>query len=350
MKYYLGYSNNYTYKPIISEKIGDNLKSIVEYTTSFSSISKIKDALVKEGLIPNRGVRIDYVIAKGPKNNKTYHTLNSTNEIYTSDSKKYFEPSSLKMTIDSEIDSSDFVVLLNSKYIKKYGYVNSIFSYLRSLDEETLKSVLVNLSKICLSSKTKNAIEDTISFLDKNSCAVNYNELSIYLESIMDSIKNDPYDITNSFTFFKKYINFRPIPAMNYLYRCLLITINEATNIDGYLDPHEELETKESVITKFFNEIVYDFDYVKKEYKKENGKRKINYREMFDLGAIVEEYFRNLYADYVDSIQETVKTYVIEEQDTSTDDEEEEFLEEADFERMGTSSEENGYNLRRRED
>ncbi len=345
MKYYLGYYDNHEYKPIKSLEIGDTLMNVVDYTTSFTSIKKIKDDLYSKKLIPNPTVRIDYVIEKGPKNNKSYHILNSTDQIYTSESKRFFDVTTLKELLSSEVDNSEFVALLNSKYIKKYGYINNILAYLLNLNEEDLASILEKLIKVILSVEAKTSIEKTLNYINEHKDSINYDIIDGYIESLIRTIKTKPYDITNMFIFFKKYIEFRTIPAMSYLSRWLQIAIDESRNGGVYIDSMEESINEESALNYFFNEIVYEFDYRKKEYKKENGKRKINYREMFDLGVFVADYYQTIYEEYVESMKSSNK-YEIE--DDSYDDEEE-FLEEEDFARIGTTSEDAGYNLRRRD-
>lgn len=345
MKYYLGYYDTHEYRPIKSAEIGDTLMKVVDYTTSFTSIKKIKEDLFNKRLIPNPTVRIDYVIEKGPKDNKSYHILNSTDQIYTLEAKRFFDVATLKESLSSEANNSEFVALLNSKYIKKYGYINNILAYLLNLNESDLELILVKVKKIVLSDETKNAIENILNYINEHKGSINYDILDGYIESFIRAIKRNPYDITNMFIFFKKYIGFRTIPAMSYLSRWLQITIDESRNGGDFIDSVEEAANKESALNYFFNEIVYEFDYKKKEYKKENGKRKINYREMFDLGVFVADYYQAIYEEYVESMKSSNK---YEEEDDSYDGEEE-FLEEEDFARIGTTSEDAGYNLRRRD-
>ena len=96
MKYYLGYYKNPRYIPIKDSKIGDNLTDIVGFTTQFSTINEIKAYLYSENLIPSPNVYINYVIEKGTKDLRVYYVINSTDKIYTSESKQFFTLTSIK--------------------------------------------------------------------------------------------------------------------------------------------------------------------------------------------------------------------------------------------------------------
>ena len=72
MKYYLGYYQNDHYVPIKDSEVGDSILSIVNFTTSFSSISNLKKYLFEKKLIPHQDTYLNYLIEKGQKNNKYY--------------------------------------------------------------------------------------------------------------------------------------------------------------------------------------------------------------------------------------------------------------------------------------
>lgn len=352
MKYFLGYYNNHGYVPIKDESIGDTLMQVVDYTTSFTSIKKIKEALYNKRLIPSTNVRIDYIIEKGTKANRDYQPISSTKQIYTLESKRFFDVARLKDCLESEQRDPEFIASLCAKYIRKYRYPNHMLTYLLKQDANDLLSILKKALSISISEKNKNEIRDIIEYINSHIDNINYDVLDGMIESLINKLKNDPYDITNMYTFFKRYINFKTIPAMLYLSRWLQIVINESTNVNSdYIDSEYEIVSAVNALTSFFNEIVYIFDYTRKEYKKENGKRKIDYREFFDLAVFVEEYYRKLYEEYEEYVEAEQQRKTVVPQVTSyiEEDDKEEFLEEEDFERIGTTSEEAGYNLQRRE-
>lgn len=346
MKYYLGYYGSNGYVPIKDKDIGDSIQQIVEYTTSFSNIQSIKEELCRKKLLPDPKFRIDYIIEKGPEKNRDYHKVNSTDKIYTLDSKKFFDIRLLKEVLDEEANNIDFVARLNSNYIKKYGYLNSIVSYLYDLYAESLFEIIQKLKQIALSKTALDRLEKVEKYITEHKTSVNYEILDGYLDSFLRAIRSNYYDITNLYIFFKRYIDFKPIPAMQKLSQWLQINIDEDRTGEGmFMDSPYDLVNKNGVINAFFNEIVYDFDYTLKMYKQENGQRKVNYRNLFDLAVCVEEYFRELYEEYINA---EIRTQPPKEDQTSYDYyDKEEFLEEEDFRRIGTTSEEAGYNLRR---
>lgn len=346
MKYFLGYYDGYKYIPI-KEEIGDTLAKVVEYTTSFPSIKKLKEELLRKRLIPNATVRIDYIIEKGTKDKRVYQKINSTDKIYTVVSKRFFDIASLKEQIEEDIGNPDFVSQLSSRYIKKYGYLKNITSYLLKIDSEDLKLILEKIKGISLSEASIKDIDRILEFLNDQSDCFSYDTLDGLIEDFIKSFTSNSYDITNMYIFFKRYIKFRNIPAMSYLSQWLQVVIDELHGTyRGSMELFDDSLSRESAFHNFFNEIVYDFDYVRKEYKMEKGSRKIKYRELFDLAVFVEEFYQSLYNEYINALSVRIThddSEVLEEDG----DDIEEFLNEEDFVRIGTTSEEAGYNLRR---
>ncbi len=284
MKYYLGYYKNPRYIPIKDSKIGDNLTDIVGFTTQFSTINEIKAYLYSENLIPSTNVNINYIIEKGTKERRVYYVINSTDKIYTSESKQFFALKSIK------------------EYLVQKG--------------------------------------------EYASCDI----LEGLIEAFYQAVLYNTYDVTNMYTLLKRYVKFKNIPAMNYLSNWLQTCI--VNRKKGYKENYISNDGIElnTIINDFFNNLIYYFNYDKKVYKTENGSRKKNIRELFDLGVFIEEYYSSLYEEYIESLKKNesgcqTTQNTVDEIDYN-DDEPEEFLEEEDFTRMGLTPEEAGYNLR----
>ena len=349
MKYYLGYYKNPRYIPIKDSKIGDNLTDIVGFTTQFSTINEIKAYLYSENLIPSPNVYINYVIAKGTKDLRVYYVINSTDKIYTSESKQFFTLTSIKEYLVQEGEEPDFVMFLCYKYIIKFGYLKRMINYLFYLDINSLIYVLKELKSAQLSSAAIEKIESILNYLSQKGEYASQDILEGLIESFYQAVSYNTYDVANMYTLLKGYVKFRNIPAMNdlsnWLQTCI---INRKKGYKENYISNDGIELN-TIINEFFNNLIYYFDYDKKAYKMENGSRKKNIRELFDLGVFIEEYYSSLYEEYIESLKknengcQTIQNTVDE---IDEEDEPEEFLEEEDFIRMGQTSEEAGYNLR----
>ncbi len=349
MKYYLGYYKNPRYIPIKDSKIGDNLTDIVGFTTQFSTMNEIKAYLYSENLIPSPNVYINYVIEKGTKDRRVYYVINSTDKIYTSESKQFFTLTSIKEYLVQEGEEPDFVMFLCYKYIIKFGYLKRMINYLFYLDINSLIYVLKELKSAQLSRAAIEKIESILNYLSQKGEYASQDILEGLIESFYQAVSYNTYDVANMYTLLKGYVKFRNIPAMNHLYNWLKTCI--INHKKGYKENYISNDGIElnTIINEFFNNLIYYFDYDKKAYKMENGSRKKNIRELFDLGVFIEEYYSSLYEEYIESLKknengcQTIQNTVDE---IDEEDEHEEFLEEEDFIRMGQTPEEAGYNLR----
>ncbi len=350
MKYYLGYYKNPRYIPIKDSKIGDNLTDIVGFTTQFSTINEIKAYLYSENLIPSTNVNINYIIEKGTKERRVYYVINSTDKIYTSESKQFFALKSIKEYLVQEGEEPDFVIFLCYKYIIKFGYLKRMINYLFNLDINSLIYVLKELKSAQLSSAALEKIESILNYLSQKGEYASCDILEGLIEAFYQAVFYNTYDVTNMYTLLKRYVKFKNIPAMNYLSNWLQTCI--VNRKKGYKENYISNDGIElnTIINDFFNNLVYYFNYDKKVYKTENGSRKKNIRELFDLGVFIEEYYSSLYEEYIESLKKNesgcqTTQNTVDEIDYN-DDEPEEFLEEEDFTRMGLTPEEAGYNLR----
>lgn len=343
MKYYLGYYHNQKYNAIKSAIIGDSILSVVDYTTNFPTIKAIKEELFREGLIPSLQTRIDYVIEKNKKNGD-YRRLTVTDKIYTSESKEFFDIISIKEHLDEEINNLEFFFFLNAKYLNKYGYTKRIYTYLYYADEKTIEAIFKALISIAENPDIINIMTNTLGYLKRNAGCVRREILEGHIESFGKVFTNNDYDVSNFYVYLKKYVKFRQIPAMSYLSQLLQLAIrSNRTGQENVTDSPDEYINRSSVMTDFLNAIIYDYDYEKKEFKTENGKRKIKAREMFDLAVFIEEYFQKIYEEYLAILHAELESPKPVYEYDDDQDEKEEFLTDEDFKRVGATAAEMGY-------
>ena len=224
-----------------------------------------------------------------------------------------------------------------------------MINYLFYLDINSLIYVLKELKSAQLSSAAIEKIESILNYLSQKGEYASQDILEGLIESFYQAVSYNTYDVANMYTLLKGYVKFRNIPAMNdlsnWLQTCI---INRKKGYKENYISNDGIELN-TIINEFFNNLIYYFDYDKKAYKMENGSRKKNIRELFDLGVFIEEYYSSLYEEYIESLKknengcQTIQNTVDE---IDEEDEPEEFLEEEDFIRMGQTSEEAGYNLR----
>ena len=194
MKYYLGYYKNPRYIPIKDIQIllspTNNLTDIVGFTTQFSTINEIKAYLYSENLIPSPNVYINYVIEKGTKDLRVYYVINSTDKIYTSESKQFFTLTSIKEYLVQEGEEPDFVMFLCYKYIIKFGYLKRMINYLFYLDINSLIYVLKELKSAQLSSAAIEKIESILNYLSQKGEYASQDILEGLIESFYQAVSS----------------------------------------------------------------------------------------------------------------------------------------------------------------
>ena len=344
MRYYLGYFDNKHYIPIKDSNMDESIFDVVDFTTRFASISDLRNYLYERKLIPNRNVYLNYVIEKGQKNKKYYLPLKNTNRIYTSESRMFFSLQEISRLLLEEVNNPEFVVYLYAEYAKKFGITTKILDYLCELTErqDKLPAILAELKIIIKLDEAVVIIDRIINHYDLNDYTIDKYDVIDDLTSLMTSISKDSTSLSNMIICLRKYTYLNKIPAFAHLGAWLRNSISNGARTQVEI-PDEYCSTEEEC-NAFFNEIAYEYDYKKHEYMKKNGERKIKERNVFDLGVLLEQYHRSLYEEYINAINDmnNSKNY----EDDYDEYEKEEFLEEDDFERIGTTSEEAGIKLR----
>lgn len=332
MKYYLGYYDSSELKPIELEETEPTILSVVKFTTNFDNLNSLKQYLLNENKIPNHKVFLYYVMEKGRQGQKYFEAL-KTDKIYTKEYSPLFTIEGIKNFIAVNKYDENFITLLFSAYLRKYGFMNILAEYFKKRNIEYLLPSLGSLSKVVsplLSSKIKYLI---------NSYSTLTNEkIASCLDYIINSLKYSSTDLINAYFCLGSSVDFNSIPTIRYLHNWFSI-VHEYNQTKGKFsnDLSGESPKINSEVNAFLNSIMYDYDSKKREYKKIDGKRKIQERQLFDLGVILDSYYKKVYDEYLETIYPDDDTY----------DEDAEFLCQEDFERLGTTSEESGIKIRK---
>ncbi|MDE6141684.1 MAG: hypothetical protein K2G03_03680 [Bacilli bacterium] len=365
MAYFLGNKQHGRLKPIEltnekGEKIPDKLLDILRFTTSFATEHDLKDYLMDKFLIEDFSANLCYLISKGPKNNRRYEIIKQGDTVYLSDASKYLSSAYLKKYIDEHKFDINFLSHLLGFYLKRFGLLGLAIKRFsqKTYKHDELRNILDSLLKSSLSQNLEEYLLKIEDLIDDPKSTDIYGNIRLtesetaYFQSLMDNlyyvISQDDEDVRRFVNFFKSRGNFPAIPAIQALEEiisiCRYINTVGTDNMEGYY----EAENLRSNCEKFVSLLLYTYDPSKRDYKKVNGKYKINERNLCDLAMFIANY-----EDYIEQLTATVyyspipaTTQSAKDFYNDADDEKEEFLEESDFARLGISSEEYGYNLR----
>lgn len=321
MKYYLGYYDNTELKAMELEGISTTILSVVKFTTNFDNLNSLKDHLLIENKIPNRNVSLCYTIEKGKKGHKYYEPL-KTKRIYTIEFSSLFSVDGIKKFINEKKYDESMIVLLFSEYLRKYGFDSSISEYLKKLNIDQLIPILGNMSN-----RLSFPIKSKIDYLVLNYQRLSTREIQSHLEYIVDCLKYSNHDLLNVYLYLRSFIGFQNIPTLRYLTRWYNIA-HDHNKIESECPSNSQGEYQgiNTEIAAFLNTILYNHD-----------SKKVQERQLFDLAVILDDYYKRLYDEYLNTIYKDDDSY----------DEDAEFLCEADFERIGTTSLETGIKIRK---
>lgn len=342
MKYYLGYYTNKKYYPItLSIDNPYDILSIVKFTNTFTSLENLQEYLYMIGLIPKRNIPLAYVIEKGKKGEKYYNALRSGTTIYTASSSRYFNIQWIKDYFYNNKYDIDFIVHLYAEYLRKFGIETKIIDLLErtSNNINSTYQLLTEIKNIAVTDSLKSLIEKFINYLEQNFSDMSYDVYYRLVEELKNEITKDSFDFVNVYVRLKSKIEVPNIPTLRRLSSIFFI-VNRIKEIglSEYENSHDEYHNLDLELNAFFETILYSFDPKNNDFRKENGKRVLQSRNIFDLCVFVEAYDAYLL--------EQASRYMIKTEDYFYN-EDDEFLEEADFERMHTTSEEQGIRLRK---
>lgn len=334
MMYYLGYYNNLDLTPINLESTNGSILSVVDYTTKFDNLNSLKKSLLSENKIPSYDVHLCYLIAKGKKGHKYYEEVKS-DRVYTIESSAIFNLDGIKKFITTNKYNEDMIVLLLSAYLRKFGYSSTINQAIKNKCQNAtlIIPLLKEIRKV-----SNESIQKIIDYIINNYYQLSKEEISNRIDYLISLIEASNSYLVNVYLKLKSSVEFRNIPTINYLCNWLRIAHDHNVAASYYQEIPSEYRDIDSEVNSFISSIVYDYDPKTRDYKKVNGKRKINERPLFDLGVIIEPFYKLLYDKYIASVYEC---------DDDEYDDDAEFLCEDDFARCGTTSEEEGIKLRK---
>lgn len=317
MAYYLGYRNNTDYIKIdLTSICATDLLEIVKYTCNFTNDTALKEELYDASLIPNTNVELAYLIEKGKKGNKTYVKVPNINQIYFSSSKLSFNIDCIRNYLIQNINNKELFLILYASYLKKIGILDDIKEYLKKLLTQpgTLNIVFKELLDILKDSSVSLNLKYILTSGDQD---INSKQIDLLIKTL----SKDNQLLCSTFNYLKRRLN---APFSKILEDLRLIT--NLQNRD-YTDEY----AISSAINNYINSLTHTVS-------KDNGtKEKQNTRDIVDVGVIIQDY-----KEY----QLELASQRYQESNYQPNQEDEDFLEEADFERENTTSDACGIYLR----
>lgn len=363
MAYFLGNKQYGNFKPLVlldenDEKIPDKLLDVLRFTTNFSSEDDLKEYLLRKNLIDNFSVELCYLISKGNKDNRRYEIIRLGEHVYLADTAKFLSVPYIEQYIKNHKYVEGFMDRLYSFYLKKFGILSMATKKFKNIavDYEEMQQLIEKMLNINFSEKFKNYLRRISGLLkDSEVKEDGYNiylteKEEVYYQSLIANINyqisESDEDVRRLVDFFRGRCNYPTIPTIKNLEQ--MRNISNYTNTVGIesIDGHDE-EDISIYIKKFISSIMYTYDSTTNDYIKVNGAYKINERNLCDLAMFLSSYeeyitnYENIYSPEVASPTQTSNNYTDEDEEYD----QEEFLEESDFARNNTSSEEQGYHL-----
>lgn len=355
MAYFLGCFYKNKYKPIQvcdnnGKEIGTGILDVIRFTMSFQTKQKLISYLDERKLIPSANIELYYLIAKGRKNNKEYYPINY--RICLESSKNFFDCEYLYYYFKTLVYDEYFVEHLFKFCLDQYGNSRAMLRYLDFLsgETETFFNVLYNLRKKDFSSKTQEVIDKLILLLEKSKNEyqeseldyIDYNAFLDLVQKLICNIEANDSDLINLYYYCKNYLYLVSTPSLKnieLLYSMLRQSIELSNNILYTEDEHLDILGQ---VTKFLDSFIFIYDKDQKKYKMVGNHKKMQERNFVELAMFAYQY--SLYLEEINNLESL--QVESKEEEFEEEEEREEFLEESDFESMGTSSCEQGYRLR----
>lgn len=317
MAYYLGYKKDEEFYPIdLNIDNADDILSLVYFTIDFETEENLIDYLYSEGLLHEENVELTYLIQKGKKDMKTYMPLPNINRIFYYSNSASFDLWKIRTYIEGTTTNSTFIKYLLSSLLKKYGIDEHIRNFLMENIKKTNKrDYLISVLETLLSSSNITLLNQKLQELIE---ALKNDDrfLELKINSFIDLILNNNDALSYVYRLLKRHLNFPKVLEIDDLVKIEL-------GIDWYHYSKTELK---QLIDKFINHYVL-------------SGQKINSRNLVDLGSMIQDY-----KDYTLALElENYKPLIKQEEDY---DDVDEFLEEEDFARYDTTSENAGIRLR----
>ena len=338
-KYYLGTYIDGELVPIKLADVGTSILDVVNYTGSFVDEVTLKDHLFDEQLIQYYNSDLVYIMEEGTKDKRTYKCVPMGSNIITAGSKTIFKKSYIHRFLRQNMYNRDFYSSLMTYYIKKLGIASTI--------EKRIAAMVYAPSQIHeFASKTKryltNEAKKIFDELEDATVIRDYNKMQRLLDELSSAIIKDKDNLINSYYYFRKSLKNMytgTVERINTAYEVIVRANMEG--IESYETNPDEDHDLFLYIDEIFNSLVHQYDSKTKKYKRDkDGNKKVNERNIYELGMLIE-----MYQSYQNEI--LLNRIKSEEETDEYEVEHEEFLEESDFARLHTSSEREGYSLRK---
>ncbi len=305
MKYFLGIKKGLAWQPLKivdrkGERVPNEILDIIQFTLTFNDKEELEAYLIDKKIIENGDLEFGYIISKGSTKDDEFERIYNGHTLYFRDSASYFKEEKIREKVNRQKYDLQFVDTLYASYLKKYDYVGRMMS---SID---YRIKYENFALFLTQLISKPFTEEMIRILKRFHNAYTKGETyTTYLEQLQDTLSNSPKDLI-LFVHLNHPDKFK-IPSLRYLRE--IHTLAHQIDEEGILyleDFAEDVEENYSrVIQRFLNTVLYQYDRKTKEFKKEQGKFKIQERNLCDLGMFLYQYDVSLYHEKVkNSIEE----------------------------------------------
>lgn len=339
-KYYLGKIEYGKYVPIKLEGVGTGILDVVGFTTRFCSEEELRERLLSEGIIEYYDSEVSIIMEEGPKGDKTYKPIEMGAHLVTILQKKYFDPKFLRRYLQQNKYNQDFYSSLMNYYIKRLNISDTIERILNAMVNQPDRLLhLMNIKKY-LNDDAKSIMTKMEKAVIERDCT----KVSLLMSDLITTIRTNKHNMINAYYYFKpsvKHMYTGTIDRIDTAYR-VIVRANQ-DGIESFEANPDEDKNLYFYIEEIVNRLVYNYDSKTKKYKKDAaGNRKVNERNLYEVGMFI-----NLYEEYQEELRN--RAIRINTPETDEDYEHEEFLEEEDFRKLHTTSEREGYSLRKRD-
>lgn len=317
MAYYLGYKKDGIFHPIdLNINNANDILSIVNFTCAFENEDQLIEYLYDEGLIQEENVELSYLIQKGKRDEKNYSELPNIRRIFYYNSSSAFDVEKLKKYIEINTKDNALIKYILSNLLKKYGLDEHLKNFLtEDIESSSRRAYLISVLTTILNNSRIISLNYRIESLI-NSIRDNRPLLEVEINSFIELALADSDTIIYLFRVLKKHLKFPKILEIEDLLKLEF-------EINGYHLGELEIKAR---INRFINHYII-------------RNQSVNSRNLVDLGSMIQDY-----KDYVLSLElDNYRPITGHDEEYNELDE---FLEEDDFARCDTTSENVGIKLR----
>lgn len=312
MKYFLGYETSD--RKIV--KIDNNslinsstdLFDIVNFTMQFNSLSELRKKLYENRLIPFEYFSVYYCSQKKMGDPTTIKKISNPELKFASD-KKYYEPHKIKDRLCEYSSSIEFLEDLTFHYLKKFGVLGLIRSYLEDFfSQENEYAIFDELKSILRNTERKSIVELIMEILDASQKKdFSINDYYDNFEKIIENICIDKQSAVNYYSHIRsrlyKETYTKENPILSEIYRLISIYYYNKSVKDYYIE-----DSSVEYVDNLFRLITCKYGDLKdasNKYIIKNGKRQKGFilhegkfilksKELYDLGTFMKDYNEKL--------------------------------------------------------